>query len=93
MNLPLRLCGDDCPTPDLPHIDPEPDWIGNVPIMHGESEHIVPLTHDQARSRPLFGGDPYCLCGHPNYLLCPEAFGDGSILGMTIAPPEDEAGI
>lgn len=55
----VRFC-DPCPTPNEPHHHPEVDWIGDKPIIHGESQ------------RTRVNGDPYCLCGHPNYRMCPE---------------------
>jgi hypothetical protein len=66
-----RPCG--CPLDAPDHLDPEPDWIGDTPIMHGERDE--PSTS--------FWGAP-CLCGHPNYLTCCEVWG-GSMAGMTVA--------
>ena len=68
----LRLCGGDCPTPELAHREPEPDWIGNVPVMHGESDYPVIGT------RKMF-----CLCGHPDYMMCPEQWAGNGLSGMT----------
>lgn len=36
-------------------------WIGNVPLLHGERA-------DEDEDNPQ-----YCLCGYPNYMMCPEA--------------------
>lgn len=58
-----RPCG--CPVDEQDHLEPEPDWIGDTPIMHGEREGSWWATLDQE----LFGGP--CLCGHPTYTLCP----------------------
>lgn len=82
-----RLCG--CSLDALGHVEPEPDWIGNWPIMHGESERPVPGTSHMICG---FASLPnaYCLCGHPNYLTCPEAFGDGSILGYEVEAAPDQ---
>lgn len=77
---PDRLCGPDCPTPDLPHRDPEPDWIGDYPVMHGESEYSVP---------GMEWNDMYCLCGHPNYLMCPAWWNGEGVMGMTIERGEN----
>lgn len=83
-----RLCGPDCPTPDEPHREPEPDWIGDYPVMHGESDHQVPGSgHDMTG----WGGHTYrccranyCLCGHPDYQSCPAYWNGGGIAGLTI---------
>lgn len=78
-----RLCGPDCTVPDLPHRDPEPAWIGDMPVMHGESEqHQVPGTGGW---NGLYTASPdaYCLCGHPNYMTCPKWLSEG-IAGWTI---------
>lgn len=77
-----RLCG--CHSEALFHREPEPDWIGDAPIMHGESEHRVP---DTGGFNGLYVDSPdmYCLCGHPNYMLCPAMLrGEGSVYGLTI---------
>lgn len=66
-----RLCGPDCAYPDLEHRAPEPDWIGDYPVMHGESDYLVPDSGN------WFGTDSYCLCGHPDYLTCPGWYGGG----------------
>lgn len=71
-----RLCEPGCPDPGEPHREPEPDWIGDEPLLHGESERPVPGTGG-------FNGfytvipDAYCLCGHPNYVTCPKWLTDG----------------
>lgn len=75
-----RPCGPNCPTPDAPHREPEPDWIGDTPILHGESDHLVPGTGGW-NGRFSECPDSYCLCGHPNHLTCPEP---SSLLGMAI---------
>lgn len=85
----VRLCGPGCPTPDEPHLDPEPDWIGDYPVMHGESERPVPGTggwNGLYRALP----DMYCLCGHPGHFSCPGQF-TGGIAGMTIERAEGDA--
>jgi hypothetical protein len=88
-NSEARLCGPDCPTPELPHRDPEPDWIGNYPVEHGESDYPVPGTGGwnglYTESR-----DMYCLCGHPDYMWCP-MWPSGGIGGLTIA--QDDNGV
>lgn len=78
----MRLCEPGCPTPIYPHREPEPDWIGDAPVMHGESDHPVPSTGGW---NGLYTASPdmYCLCGHPNYLTCPYWISDG-ILSWTI---------
>jgi hypothetical protein len=72
-----RLCGPDCRVADELHIEPEVDWIGDMPIMHGESDRPSPIGHGSHRP------DPYCLCGHPDYMTCP-GWLDGGIAGMEI---------
>jgi hypothetical protein len=86
--MPERLCGPDCCVPNEPHIDPEPDWIGNYPVMHGESERPVPGTGGW---NGVYNASPdmYCLCGHPNDMTCPEQI-SGGIGGMTIDPADSE---
>lgn len=94
---PDRLCGRDCGAPDELHIDPEPDWVGNVPFLHGQSDTPVPGTEylydfdDGRGKRPVpLTNDMYCLCGHPNHLTCPEP---DSLLGMQIERgPDWESG-
>lgn len=82
MTLRLCGCGDDYQGP--PHIEPQPDWIGDWSVTHGESETPVPGSGER------YGGsgtvpDTYCLCGHPNYLWCPGWFnGEGTVMGMTM---------
>lgn len=69
-------CGPDCPTPDATHADPEWDWIGDHPLAHGESERTVPGTggwNGVYTESP----DPYCLCGHPDYVTCPRRLTEG----------------
>lgn len=76
----IRLCGctDDYEGP--PHIDPQPDWIGDWSITHGESDIPVPGS----RLGSVIP-DAYCLCGHPNYLSCPGWFnGEGTVMGVTV---------
>jgi hypothetical protein len=85
-----RLCGPECWCPDTPHREPEPDWIGDWPIMHGESEHPVPGTRRRLTDYYTTGPDMYCLCGHPNHLTCPESTGEGSVLGMEIHRSSNE---
>lgn len=59
-------------------LEPIVDWIGDFPVSHGERDDLDP-------AHPL-----RCLCGHPGeYITCPEAFGEGSILGATISKAED----
>ena len=80
-----RPCGTDCPTPDAEHRAPEVDWIGDWPILHGESDHSVPGTggwNGVYHEAP----DMYCLCGHPNHLMCPAS--DGGIQSMAITRGE-----
>ncbi len=84
-----RLCGPDCPTPDLLHIDAEPDWIGDYPVMHGESDREVPASkvHNGLYWQ---GPEMYCLCGHPAYQMCPGWWsGEGTVFGMTIERGSD----
>ncbi|MCW2767575.1 MAG: hypothetical protein JWO11_3534 [Nocardioides sp.] len=78
-----RLCGPDCLTPDMAHRNPEPDWIGDYPVMHGESDHEVP---DSRHFNGLYteGPEAYCLCGHPMYQSCPGWYGGGGIGEMII---------
>lgn len=76
----MRPCDPDCCVPDQPHAEPETDWIGDWPLTHGESER-----RDGA---PGYAYSYYCLCGHPDYLTCPGAFGDGSVWGMTVGRTE-----
>jgi len=83
-----RLCGPTCPTPDLTHLPAEPDWIGNYPIYHGESDHKVPGTGGW-NGTYAEAAEMYCLCGHPSYQLCPEWWFGGGIGGLTIARDED----
>ena len=84
MNEPIRACGPTCPTPDEPHREPEPEWIGNTPILHGESDW---LKFDPLQ-RPM---GPYCLCGHPNYMTCPGVWaGEDTLDGLTLYRPEDD---
>ena len=78
--LGTRPCG--CPADAVDHVDPEPDWIGNVPIIHGESERPVPGTSHLLYGFPSMP-DAYRLCGHPNYLTCPETWG-GSVMDLEI---------
>jgi hypothetical protein len=73
----LRLCEPDCCYPNDQHIEPEPDWIGNDPVMHGESERPVPGTTEA-----------YCLCGHPNYMTCMGWLNGGGIGGWTFERAE-----
>jgi hypothetical protein len=86
-----RLCNPDCCDPDGPHVDAVVGWIGDFPLTHGERDEMNgdPLPHDVPGTSYRVGGfvvagDTYCLCGHPNYLTCPGAFGEGSVLGVTI---------
>ena len=41
------------------------DWIGDTPIMHGESERPVPVASGDPRRMPCLLSDMYCLCGPP----------------------------
>ena len=41
------------------------DWIGDTPIMHGESERPVPVASGDPRRMPCPLSDMYCLCGPP----------------------------
>lgn len=83
-----RPCGPLCQVPDEPHREPEPDWIGDVPIMHGESDHQhpdPPTVIDMGSGyQYLQRRDAYCLCGHPEYGTCPEWWDGGGLAGMTI---------
>jgi hypothetical protein len=83
-----RPCG--CPADAADHVDPEPDWIGDTPIMHGESERPAPGSSHTLYGYPSLP-DMYCLCGHPSYLTCPETWG-GSVMDMEIrrADPSDD---
>jgi hypothetical protein len=84
-----RLCGPECCEQDKPHRDPAPDWIGDYPVIHGESDDEVPGTR---RFNGLYteGPDMWCLCGHPNYLTCPGWYrGEGTVFGMTIQSAEE----
>jgi len=86
----VRLCGPHCPTPDEPHLDPEPDWIGDYPVMHGESERPVPGTGGwNGLYREL--AEMYCLCGHPVDYTCPAWLNGGGLAGMTIERAEGDA--
>lgn len=60
-----RPCG--CATDAPDHLAPDLDWIGDSPIVHGERDEPTPAG---ALSAP-------CLCGHPEYLTCPETWGGG----------------
>ena len=60
-----RPCGPDCGVPDELHIEPELDWIGDMPIVHAESDRPVPGGWCGMAAN-------YCLCGHPPYETCPE---------------------
>jgi hypothetical protein len=84
-----RLCGTEWCTGDL-HREPEPDWIGDMPIIHGESEIPVPGTGGW---NGLYTESPdhYCLCGHPNYLTCWEYATGGGIQSMTIERAGEES--
>lgn len=66
----------------MPHREPEPDWIGNMPVEHGESDHPVP---DTGGWNGLYTESPdmFCLCGHPNYMTCP-MWPRGDVGGWTI---------
>jgi len=72
----LGNCPDTCINlDDKPHLEPIVDWIGGMPLMHGE------------RDAPY--GDPeqeYCLCGHPGYMLCPE-WHTGGIMSYVLGDP------
>lgn len=83
-----RLCGPDCPTPEMVHRDPEPDWIGDWPVMHGESDHQVP---DSRHFNGVYmeNSEAYCLCGHPVYCSCPGWYGGGGLSGMEIRRAEE----
>jgi hypothetical protein len=83
-----RLCGPDCLFPDEFHREPEPDWLGDFPVMHGESEHEVPGSGHDAEG---WGGyryrccrTYYCLCGHPDYASCPAWWDGGGLAGLVI---------
>ena len=71
-----KTCDDHCWHPDdKPHLEPEVEWVGDMPLMHGE--------------RDVPSGDPqseYCLCGRPNYLTCPEWI-TGGIATMVVDDP------
>jgi hypothetical protein len=74
-----RPCG--CPADANNHTDPEPDWIGDTPIMHGESERPVPGSSHMLYGYPSLP-DMFCLCGHPFHMSCPaylgiDGWGDG----------------
>jgi len=71
-----RPCG--CPLHAADHLEPEPDWIGNVPIIHGERDDDPRPAAERQR-----WPSPPCLCGHPCYLTCPEAWG-GSVADLVI---------
>lgn len=79
-----RLCEPDCPLPGAVHIDPAPDWIGDSPITHGESDRLVPGSR---RHNGLYwaGPDMYCLCGHPDFMTCPGMWrGPGTVFGLRV---------
>lgn len=71
---------------DRTHLPPVVDWIGNTPIAHGE--------RDGSPEQPWGpygtggpGNDPPCLCGHPDYGMCPNNIaGVGTILDLRIEP-------
>lgn len=83
-----RLCGPDCCYPDRYHRQPEPDWIGDCPIMHGESDHYVPGTTKHRPEDPWVSSESYCLCGHPGYLTCQRYLEDDTLSGMWIQAAE-----
>ena len=56
------------------HLTSIVEWIGNTPIAHGERE-----TEKGPYEYP-------CLCGHPDYLLCPAVLCGQDILNLTISP-------
>lgn len=69
-------CGPECWCPDEVHAEPEIDWVGDMPLAHGESERAVPGSgFDYGSFRG--GPDMYCLCGHPNYMTCPRWMTEG----------------
>ena len=88
-----RPCG--CPTNAPAHAAIEPDWIGNTPIMHGESERPVPGTSHMLYGRPSIP-DNYCLCGHAPYQHCPGTWPEtydtgawgGTVMNLEIGAPE-----
>jgi len=51
-------------------------WVGNVPLMHGE-------RGDDFGDELGSPGSQACLCGHPDYLCCPE-FGSGGVSTLVI---------
>lgn len=88
MSTTTRLCGPLCLFPDEAHLEPEPDWIGNTPVMHGESDRKHP---DPGTVIDMGGGftyrmrrDSYCLCGHPEYFTCPAWLDGGGLAGLVI---------
>ena len=56
-------------------LEPIVYWIGNTPLLHGERAEEDP-QHPEA-----------CLCGHPDYLMCPE-WAEHGIASWTIYPAE-----
>ena len=74
----FRPCG--CPLDAPDHLEPEPDWIGDTPIIHGErDEDPRPFAE-----RVLWNA---CLCGHPEWGTCPETWG-GSVADLQIRRTE-----
>jgi hypothetical protein len=88
-----RPCG--CPADAADHAEIEPDWLGNVPCMHGESDRPVPGTTNAPAAYYLPGPDMYCLCGHPNHLTCPGWLGlpmgwGGGLIDLEIRTSDEE---
>ena len=71
---PMGVCPDTCLNLyDKPHLEAVVEWIGDMPLMHGEREDWV-------------DGVDYCLCGHPVYGTCPERE-SGSVMSMVLGDP------
>jgi hypothetical protein len=81
----LRPCG--CPSDAPGHREPEPDWIGDTPILHGESEYPVPGT-ERVICGVRCSPEMYCLCGHPWHRMCPGVWGD-SIMDIELTRGEN----
>lgn len=88
-----RPCG--CPVDVAGHAEIEPDWTGDTPVMHGESDRPVPGSSHMLYGYPSLP-DAYCLCGHPPYQLCPAWLGidgwGGGVLDLDIGAADPPGG-
>lgn len=67
------------------HVEPIVDWIGDFRIAHGERGPDEQPAKDN-------DGEPYCLCGHPRYYVCPQWLaGVDTIAGVVVLAPEASA--